>query len=93
MKKYIFQRVFSNYKGITFGYRTKNIASFTACSQLLASLSGYPYTRKAWKKDVLDLLLDPVFFQMTAACLPYWRTVIDNLMTHDNTTFRDLLGK
>ncbi|KAJ8674892.1 hypothetical protein QAD02_010678 [Eretmocerus hayati] len=71
----------------------KNIASFTACSQLLSSLSGYPYTRKAWRKDVLDLLLDPAFFQMTAACLPFWRTIIDNLMTHDNTTFRDLLTK
>ncbi|XP_011499422.1 PREDICTED: protein dopey-1 homolog [Ceratosolen solmsi marchali] len=74
-------------------HTTKNIASFTACSQLLSSLSGYPYTRKAWRKDVLDLLLDPAFFQMTAACLPFWRTIIDNLMTHDNTTFRDLLTK
>ncbi|XP_077281487.1 protein DOP1 homolog isoform X1 [Temnothorax americanus] len=71
----------------------KNIASFTACSQLLASLSGYQYTRKAWRKDVLDLLLDSAFFQMTPACLPYWRTIIDNLMTHDNTTFRDLMNR
>ncbi|XP_032664309.1 protein dopey-1 homolog isoform X1 [Odontomachus brunneus] len=71
----------------------KNIASFTACSQLLASLSGYQYTRKAWRKDVLDLLLDPAFFQITPACLPYWRTIIDNLMTHDNTTFRDLMNR
>ncbi|KMQ93130.1 protein dopey-1-like protein [Lasius niger] len=70
----------------------KNIASFTACSQLLASLSGYQYTRKAWRKDVLDLLLDSAFFQMTPSCLPYWRTIIDNLMTHDNTTFRDLMS-
>lgn len=74
-------------------HTTKNIASFTACSQLLSSLSGYQYTRKAWRKDVLELLLDPAFFQMTPACLPYWRTIIDNLMTHDNTTFRDLLNK
>ncbi|XP_011859860.1 PREDICTED: protein dopey-1 homolog isoform X1 [Vollenhovia emeryi] len=71
----------------------KNIASFTACSQLLASLSGYQYTRKAWRKDVLDLLLDSAFFQMIPACLPYWRTIIDNLMTHDNTTFRDLMNR
>ncbi|XP_058800674.1 protein dopey-1 isoform X2 [Phymastichus coffea] len=74
-------------------HTTKNIASFTACSQLLSSISGYPYTRKAWRKDVVDLLLDSAFFQMTAACLPFWRTIIDNLMTHDNTTFRDLLTK
>ncbi|XP_046605599.1 protein dopey-1 homolog isoform X1 [Neodiprion virginianus] len=71
----------------------RNIASFTACSQLLSSLSGYQYTRKAWRKDVLDLLLDPALFQMTPACLPYWRTIIDNLMTHDNTTFRDLMNR
>ncbi|XP_076237177.1 protein DOP1 homolog isoform X6 [Calliopsis andreniformis] len=71
----------------------KNIASFTACSQLLSSLSGYQYTRKAWRKDVLDLLLDSAFFQMTPPCLPYWRTIIDNLMTHDNTTFRDLMNR
>ncbi|XP_043286527.1 protein dopey-1 homolog isoform X2 [Venturia canescens] len=74
-------------------HTTKNIASFTACSQLLSSLSSYQYTRKAWRKDVLDLLLDPAFFQMTPACLPYWRTIIDNLMTHDNTTFRDLMNR
>lgn len=74
-------------------HTTKNIASFAACSQLLSSLSGYQYTRKAWRKDVLDLLLDPAFFQMTPACLPYWRTIIDNLMTHDNTTFRDLMNR
>lgn len=30
---------------------------------------------------------------MTPACLPYWRTIIDNLMTHDNTTFRDLMNR
>ncbi|XP_011306689.1 protein dopey-1 homolog isoform X2 [Fopius arisanus] len=74
-------------------HTVKNISSFIACSQLLSSLSGYQYTRKAWRKDVLDLLLDPAFFQMTAACLPYWRTIIDNLMTHDNTTFRDLMNR
>ncbi|KAH0955706.1 hypothetical protein HN011_002395 [Eciton burchellii] len=74
-------------------HTVKNVASFTACSHLLASLSGYQYTRKAWRKDVLDLLLDPAFFQMTPACLPYWRTIIDNLMTHDNTTFRDLMNR
>ncbi|XP_012258853.2 protein dopey-1 homolog isoform X2 [Athalia rosae] len=74
-------------------HTTRNIASFTACSQLLSSLSGYQYTRKAWRKDVLDLLLDPALFQMTPACLPFWRTIIDNLMTHDTTTFRDLMNR
>ena len=59
---------------------------------MLASLSGYQYTRKAWKREVFDLLLDPSFFQMDEVCIGYWRIVIDNLMTHDRTTFRDLLG-
>ncbi|XP_012276640.1 protein dopey-1 homolog isoform X2 [Orussus abietinus] len=74
-------------------HTVKNIPSFTACSQLLSSLSGYQYTRKAWRKDVLDLLLDSAFFQMTPQCLPHWRTIIDNLMTHDNTTFGDLMNR
>ncbi|KAK0181813.1 hypothetical protein PV327_000009 [Microctonus hyperodae] len=74
-------------------HQTKNIPSFIACSQLFSSLSGYQYTRKSWRKDILDLLLDSAFFQMTPACLPYWRTIIDNLMTHDNTTFRDLVNR
>lgn len=59
---------------------------------MLASLSGYQYTRKAWKREVFDLLLDPTYFQMDEVCIGYWRIVIDNLMTHDRTTFRDLLG-
>ncbi|KAK7864583.1 hypothetical protein R5R35_003176 [Gryllus longicercus] len=71
----------------------RNVPSFQACSQLLASLSSYQYTRKAWRKDVFDLLLDPSLFQMEAHCLPLWRTIVDNLMTHDNTTFRDLMSR
>lgn len=71
----------------------RNMASFHACSKLLASLSSYPYTRKAWRKDVFDLLLDNNLFQMEYNCLKYWKIIIDNLMTHDNTTFRDLMSK
>ncbi|XP_030749093.1 protein dopey-1 homolog isoform X2 [Sitophilus oryzae] len=71
----------------------KNMSSFTACSKLLSSLSSYQYTRKAWKKDVFDLLLDNTLFQMDHSCLKYWRVIVDNLMTHDNTTFRDLMNR
>lgn len=70
-----------------------NMASFRACSKLLASLSDYQYTRKAWKKDALELLLDPGFFQMDLHSLQYWRTIVDNLMTHDKTTFKELIGE
>ena len=41
-----------------------NLASFRACSKLLASLSEYQNTRKAWKREAMDLLVDATFFQM-----------------------------
>ena len=45
-----------------------NAPSFRAGAQLLSSLSGYAYTKRAWKKEVLDLFLDPAFFQMDTSC-------------------------
>ncbi|XP_037956792.1 protein dopey-1 homolog [Teleopsis dalmanni] len=74
-------------------HTTRNIPSFYACSSLLASLSGYQYTRKAWRKDMLDLLLDNAFFQMDISCLPFWKQIMDSLMTYDNTTFRELMSR
>ncbi|GAB1600861.1 protein dopey-1-like isoform X3 [Argonauta hians] len=70
-----------------------NIPSFRAASQLLSSISGYQYTRKAWRKEAFDLLMDPSFFQMELKCLCHWSIVIDNLMTHDKTTFKDLMSR
>ncbi|XP_023228488.1 protein dopey-1-like [Centruroides sculpturatus] len=70
-----------------------NIPSFRACSQLLASVCTYQYTRKAWRKDVFELLLDSVFFQMDTVSIKYWQTIIDHLMTHDKTTFRDFMTR
>ncbi|KAG4078749.1 hypothetical protein HA402_015339 [Bradysia odoriphaga] len=74
-------------------HTVRNIPSFYACSQLLASLSGFQYTRKAWRKDMFDLVLDPTFFQMDVSCLPFWKSILDSLMTYDNTTFRELMGR
>ncbi|XP_055387481.1 protein dopey-1 homolog isoform X2 [Condylostylus longicornis] len=74
-------------------HTTRNIPSFYACSSLLASLSGYQYTRKAWRKDMFDLLLDNAFFQMDHSCLPFWKQIMDSLMTYDNTTFRELMSR
>ncbi|RWS29873.1 protein dopey-1-like protein [Leptotrombidium deliense] len=71
----------------------QNAPSFRACSHLLASISGYQYTRKAWRKDAFELFLDPSFFQIDPSCLPFWKTVIDHLMTHDKTSFRDFLAR
>ncbi|KAF7692896.1 hypothetical protein HF521_010506 [Silurus meridionalis] len=70
-----------------------NAPSYRACIQLLSSLSGYQYTRRAWKKEAFDLFMDHTFFQMDASCVSYWRSIIDHLMTHDKTTFRDLMTR
>jgi hypothetical protein len=71
----------------------KNIPFFYACSSLLATLTPYQYTRKAWRKDVFDLFLDPSFFQIDFSCLPFWRQILDNLMSYDNITFRELMSR
>ncbi|XP_063089205.1 protein dopey-1 isoform X3 [Cavia porcellus] len=70
-----------------------NAPSYRACVQLLSSLSGYQYTRRAWKKEAFDLFMDPSFFQMDGSCVNHWRAIMDNLMTHDKTTFRDLMTR
>ena len=46
-----------------------NAPSFRAGAQLLSSLSGYAYTKRAWKKEALELFLDPAFFQMDTSCV------------------------
>jgi hypothetical protein len=70
-----------------------NLPSFRACSKLMASLSEYQYTRKAWKKDGMELLMDPTFFQTDLCSLGHWRITVDNLMTHDKTTFKELMSR
>ncbi|KAE8621507.1 hypothetical protein XENTR_v10004856 [Xenopus tropicalis] len=68
-----------------------NIPSFRAGAQLLSSLSGYAYTKRAWKKEVLDLYMDPGFFQMDTSCV-HWKAIIDHFLTHEKTMFKDLMG-
>lgn len=46
-----------------------NMPSFSAGAQLLNSLSGYAYTKRAWKKEVLELFMDPLFFTMEMSCV------------------------
>lgn len=70
-----------------------NLPSYRACSKLLAALSEYQYTRRAWKKDGMELLLDVAFFQTDLASLAHWRVTVDNLMTHDKTTFKELMSE
>ncbi|XP_016076085.1 PREDICTED: protein dopey-2 isoform X2 [Miniopterus natalensis] len=68
-----------------------NAPSFRAGAQLLSSLSGYAYTKRAWKKEVLELFLDPAFFQMDTSCV-HWKAIIDHLLTHEKTMFKDLMS-
>ncbi|XP_035686504.1 protein dopey-1-like isoform X1 [Branchiostoma floridae] len=74
-------------------HSVENMARFRACSRLLSSLSGYQYTRRAWKREAFELLMDQNFFQMDGQSLSSWKSVVDNLMTHDKTTFRDLMAR
>ncbi|XP_031436903.1 protein dopey-2 [Clupea harengus] len=69
-----------------------NMPSFRAGAQLLSSLSGYAYTKRAWKKEVLDLYMDPLFFHMDPSCACHWRAIIDHLLTHEKTMFKDLMS-
>ncbi|KAI1728390.1 protein pad-1 [Ditylenchus destructor] len=66
---------------------------FLASSQLLASISSYNYMRPVWKKSAMDLLLDQSFFKMDIHALREWLVVIDNLMTNDKISFKELLAR
>ncbi|XP_018014100.1 protein dopey-1 isoform X2 [Hyalella azteca] len=72
-------------------HTANNARPFLACSRLVASLSGHQYTLKAWRKDVLELLLDVNAFRMSRAALSSWKTIVDNLFTHDKTIFKELI--
>jgi hypothetical protein len=63
-----------------------------AASLLLSSLSDFPATRRAWRRDAFELLLDPTFFAVDVETLRHWRNIIDNLMCHDKDAFREFLG-
>ncbi|XP_060732022.1 protein dopey-2 isoform X2 [Tachysurus vachellii] len=69
-----------------------NMPSFSAGAQLLSSLSGYAYTKRAWKKEVLELFMDPLFFTMEMSCVSHWKSIIDHLLTHEKTMFKDLMS-
>ncbi|CDQ81256.1 unnamed protein product [Oncorhynchus mykiss] len=66
--------------------------SFGAGAQLLSNLSGYAYTKRAWKKEAFELYMDPLFFTMDVSCAPHWRAIIDHLLTHEKTMFKDLMS-
>ncbi|VDK34785.1 unnamed protein product [Taenia asiatica] len=70
-----------------------NASHYTAASQVLASLSSYQFTRRAWRREVFELLIDSAFFQATAPALHSWCAVVDNLMTQERNTFKEALTR
>ena len=71
-----------------------NVLGMRAAAKLLASLSHFPATRRAWRRDALDLLLlDAQFFAVDAETLRSWRHVVDNLMSHDKDALREFLAR
>lgn len=71
----------------------RNVRFFLASSTFLASMSTFNYMRGVWKKASMDLLLDVNFFKMDIQALKQWLIVIDNLMTNDKTSFKELLAR
>ena len=74
-------------------HTTSNMPLLRAGSGLLASLSEYPFTRRAWRKDGMELLLDPSFFMVDHETLKSWRTTTDSLMTHERNAFKELITR
>ena len=65
----------------------------SSASNLLMNISQYPYTRKAWKKEVFDYLFDIHFFQNDISTLRSWKGIISNWISNEKTSFRDIFSK
>ncbi|CAG0914055.1 unnamed protein product [Notodromas monacha] len=70
-----------------------NMLRHRACAQMLSAISSFPYARKAWKRDALDLFLDPAFFRMDLESLRHWKSLLDNLVAQEKLLFKDLLNR
>eukprot|EP00090_Calanus_glacialis_P040879 TRINITY_DN7157_c0_g1_i15.p1 TRINITY_DN7157_c0_g1~~TRINITY_DN7157_c0_g1_i15.p1 ORF type:complete len:885 (-),score=268.55 TRINITY_DN7157_c0_g1_i15:207-2777(-) len=70
-----------------------NLPLLRAGSGLLASLSEYPFTRRAWRKEGMELLLDPSFFLVDHETLRSWRITTDSLMSHERNAFKELITR
>ncbi|KAM7534070.1 hypothetical protein Aperf_G00000110027 [Anoplocephala perfoliata] len=74
-------------------HNISNAFHYNAASQVLASLSSYQFTRRAWRRDVFELFIDATFFQAMAPALHSWRAVVDNLMTQEKNAFKEALTR
>jgi len=63
---------------------------------LIAALCEYPYTLRAWRKDILDLFYENDFFLMNFDALSKWTIIMDFLMKPSDpkiATFLELLRR
>jgi hypothetical protein len=70
-----------------------NQPSFWAASKILATLSEYQYTRKAWKREAMELLFDQAFFQMDVPSIVQWEKITDNLLMQDKKAHDEFIGR
>ena len=71
-----------------------NAPFYRSASTLLLNISQNSYTRKAWKKEVLEQLFDANFFQVDLATLRSWKSIIGNMVTNEKpTSFRDIMSR
>ncbi|KAM3173974.1 hypothetical protein ACTXT7_011483, partial [Hymenolepis weldensis] len=68
-----------------------NAFHYNAASQVMAILSSYQFTRRAWRRDIFELFIDGAFFQATPSALHSWCTIVDNLMTQEKNIFKEAL--
>ena len=73
--------------------RAESLCYYRAASQVLASLAGHAYTRRAWKKETLELFMESGFTRCDEESLQTWRPLIDALFTHDRSTAKDMMGQ
>lgn len=66
---------------------------FSFASKFLARLSQYSQTRPVWRKQTIDLVVEPSFFSCgDVSTLKQWSIIVDNLMTQDKTSFKEFMG-
>ncbi|VDL29077.1 unnamed protein product [Hymenolepis diminuta] len=70
-----------------------NAFHYNAASQVMAILSSYQFTRRAWRRDIFELFIDGAFFQATPSALHSWCTIVDNLMTQEKNIFKEALTR
>ncbi|CAF1093610.1 unnamed protein product [Adineta ricciae] len=70
-----------------------NVLSNRAASTLLMNIAQYSYTRKTWKKDVVEYFFNVEFFQVEISTLRLWKCIIDKLIADGKSTFREVLNR